>query len=85
MKSETDRRFWHCFRSLPTEVQRTAREKYRLWLADPSHPSLQYKQLLPPLVSVRINRSYRAVGRRDGDTVLWFWIGKHSEYEQVIA
>jgi len=31
---------------------------------------------------VRITRGYRALGILEGDTVTWFWIGSHKDYER---
>jgi len=39
----TTRRFWQCYNALPDSVQRTADECYELLKADPSHPSLHFK------------------------------------------
>jgi len=41
------------------------------------HPTL-------PVYSARVNREYRAVGVRDGDEMVWFWIGGHTEYDQLL-
>jgi hypothetical protein len=27
---------------------------------------------------------YRAVGVVDGDTVIWFWIGSHADYDKLL-
>jgi hypothetical protein len=51
---------------------------------DPFHPSLHFKELVPDLWSVRINIAYRALARRRGDVVVWFWIGTHEQYERLI-
>lgn len=55
--------------------------------ADPYHPSLQFKRVhtYDPIVSVRIALGWRAVGIREQKTVVWFWIGTHSEYDKVIS
>lgn len=37
----------------------------------------------PRLWSVRITSSYRAVGVRDGEEIIWFWIGSHKEFDQA--
>ena len=37
-----------------------------------------------PVYSVRIGDDYRALGLLHGDTVTWFWIGTHDEYEQIL-
>ena len=38
-----------------------------------------------PICSVRIAIGVRALGIRDGDTVIWFWIGSHSDYDGLIS
>ena len=35
--------------------------------------------------SVRITRSYRALGIMDTNVVTWFWIGNHDEYERYFG
>jgi hypothetical protein len=35
--------------------------------------------------SVRINLQYRALGRRRGELIVWFWIGTHDEYDKLIS
>ena len=35
--------------------------------------------------SVRVTKSYRAVGVLEGDTVTWFWIGSHDKYEKFFS
>jgi hypothetical protein len=40
---------------------------------------------IPPLYSVRVGISYRAVGVRDGAAIVWYWIGSHASYEQLLA
>jgi hypothetical protein len=60
-----------------------AREKYQLWEQDCFHPSLRFKPLKDDVWSVRINQNYRALGRRDGGLIVWFWIGTHAEYDKL--
>lgn len=78
--------FVTCFRRLPSEVQKLARKNYRLWRRDPAHPSLRYKRVhvREQIYSVRVGRGYRALGLVEGDTITWFWIGTHAEYEQLL-
>ena len=85
MNSKTSAEFWDCFDRLPAAIKRLARQKYQIWVADPFHPSLHFKELFQNLWSVRINAQYRALGRRRGDLIVWFWIGTHTEYESIIA
>lgn len=85
MNPKTHRDFWSCYVRLPAGIQTAAREKFRLWRRDPFHPSLHFKELAPGLWSVRIGPQYRALARRRrGETVVWFWIGTHAEYDRLI-
>jgi hypothetical protein len=85
--SRTTGRFWDAYAALPAEVRRHARAAYRLFSANPEHPSLRFKKVHPsrPIYSVRITRDHRAVGLRDGADMLWFWIGSHEEYERLLS
>jgi hypothetical protein len=33
---------------------------------------------------VRVTKGYRALGLRQGETIVWFWIGSHAEYERLL-
>jgi hypothetical protein len=87
MNSRTTRRFRQLFAALPAHVQRQARDAYRLFRQNPSHPGLHFKQVHPdpPMYSARVGISYRAVGARVGDTMVWFWIGSHAEYDLLLT
>jgi hypothetical protein len=65
-------------------IQQQAREKFHLWQAEPFHPSLHFNELVGDVWSVRINQNYRALGRRRGNLIVWFWIGTHTEYDQPL-
>ncbi len=86
MKARTTRSFWKHYWNLPPVIRHRAQQAYELWRADPSHPSLFFKRVKEsqPLYSVRIGLSYRALGLRKGDTLTWFWIGTHTEYDKLI-
>ena len=86
MRSRTTRGFRDRLRALPESVQRAAREAYRRFQVDPWHNSLQFKRVHPRLsiYSVRIAKHYRAVGKRDDEGMLWFWIGSHADYDQML-
>jgi hypothetical protein len=68
---------------LPEAVRQLAVKNYRLWLKEPWHPSLHFKQI-GEYWTVRVGLSYRAIGRvRDG-RLYWFWIGHHKEYDRLV-
>ena len=83
MKSSTTPKFWKAYALLPAEVQRAARKQYRLWLQNPRHPSVQFKPI-GELWSARVTQEYRALALTEGDTYHWFWIGTHTEYDQIL-
>lgn len=87
MKSHTTERFRKMLQQLPEQTKRQAREAYKLFQQNPYHPSLRFKQIHPtkPIYSVRISRDFRAVGARDEDEIVWFWIGSHTDYDKLIA
>jgi hypothetical protein len=71
---------------LPEAVRDQASRAYALWRADPYHASLQFKRVSAnqPIYSARVGLGYRALGLWDGDTVTWFWIGPHAEYDDFL-
>ena len=72
---------------LPDPVRQQASRAYALWRADVHHPRLQYKRVSQrqPIYSVRVGLGHRALGLWEGDTVTWFWIGSHAEYDTLLA
>jgi len=87
LRSRTTRRFRKAFSRLPEPVKQRAREAYRRFAENPDHPGLRFKRVYPtePIYSVRISRDYRAVGVREDDTMIWFWIGSHADYDDLIS
>ncbi len=87
MKSATLPSFWAVYAALDDGVKRRARKAYRLWAQNPFHPSLRFKCInqKESLWSVRITDGYRAIGVLQNDTVTWFWIGNHDDYEQFFG
>lgn len=87
LTSHRDEEFVRRFLELPPSVKRQARAAYRHFAQDPDYPGLQFKRLRTrrPAYSVRINDNYRAVGLREGDTIHWFWIGTHADYDRLLS
>ena len=86
MNSRTTDRFRRALGRLPGPIQARARRAYRLFLSDPSHSSLRFKLVHEkrPIYSVRIGLGYRALGVRDRDEIIWFWIGSHADYDLLL-
>lgn len=87
MKSATLPSFWTAYQTLDEPVKRAARKAYRLWAENPFHPSLHFKCINQEedIWGVRVTLGYRAVGVLEGDTVTWFWVGSHNEYERFFS
>jgi len=86
MKSSTTAQFWKLYGKLPQKIRYRADRAYNLWRLNLYAPVLHYKRvgLRRPVYSVRIDKGYRSLGLRDEDTILWFWIGTHDEYERLL-
>jgi hypothetical protein len=84
--SRTTADFRRDFAALPDAVKQQARQAYRLFAANPNHPSLKFKKLPPheDLWSARVSNNYRAIGRWRGDVILWFFIGSHADYDKLL-
>lgn len=87
MNSATLPSFWELYRKLDRNLKSRVRKAYRLWSQDPFHPSLRFKCINREenIWSVRLTLGYRALGILDGDTVTWFWLGSHDEYERFFG
>ena len=87
MNSCTLPSFWEAYQHLEKDIKQRARKAYRLWETNPFHPSLHFKCINreEDIWSVRISLCCRAVGVLEGDTVTWFWIGLHNDYEQFFG
>ncbi len=86
MRARATDKFWKLYAELPREVQQQARKAYLLWKTNPRHPSLRFKRVddEQPIYSARVSGDYRVLGILEGDTVIWFWIGDHEEYDRLL-
>ncbi len=84
MNSYTEDGFWKLFKNLNPELKKRAEKVFSLWMNNPFHTSLQFKCINSneDIWSVRISRKYRALGILKDNSVTWFWIGKHDDYEK---
>ncbi|MAT70820.1 MAG: hypothetical protein CMJ58_14995 [Planctomycetaceae bacterium] len=86
MTSHTTAGFRAALAKLPRPIQARARVAYRHFISDPSHNSLQFKKVhtSQAVYSARVTDDYRALAVVEGDDVVWFWIGKHADYERLL-
>jgi len=86
MNSRVTDDFLARFAGLPDTVKAQARKSDPSWKSDPSHPSLHFKRIHnhEAMYSVRVGKGWRALGLRNRDTMHWFWIGSHAEYDRLV-
>lgn len=84
MNSSTTPDFWESYSLLSSATKEKARRAYHLWRRNPRHPSLRFKKV-GTVWSISIGPDHRALGLMEGDTLHWFWIGDHDEYERQIG
>ena len=86
MISRVNDDFRDCFYHLPKAIQSSARKAYRLWQQNSAHPGLQFKRIhgSEPLYSVRVALGWHALGLLDANTITWFWIGSHADYDRLV-
>jgi hypothetical protein len=74
------------FAALPDAVKAQARKAHKLWRQNPAHPGLQFKRVhsREPVHSARVSIGWRVLGLLEGDTIYWFWVGSHAEYDRLL-
>lgn len=75
--------FWYCYRQLPIDVRDLADKCFSILRNDSRHPSLRL-QKIGRFWSARVGLHYRALARDRPEGLVWFWIGHHSEYDQIL-
>ena len=75
--------FWALHNQLPASVRNLADKSFAILKTDPRHPSLHFKKA-GRYWSARVGLHYRVIGVDLGEGVLWFWIGSHSEYDDIV-
>ncbi|WP_246642722.1 ParE family toxin-like protein [Rhizobium croatiense] len=83
MKHHATPSFWEAYDGLPVQIRKLADENFDLLKQDPRHPSLHFKRV-GRFWSARVGTSWRALAVRDGDDVIWFWIGSHADYDKLL-
>lgn len=86
MKHHATDTFWTCYAALPSHIREQADRNFALLKANPAHPSLQLKPVVR-FWSARVGLSWRALAVRDAetDTLVWFWIGSHADYDRLVG
>lgn len=80
--------FWRAYQALPLAIRNRADKQFALLKNNPQHPSLQFKKVGEShgqeVWSARVTLNYRTLAVRRPGGFLWFWIGDHESYEELI-
>ena len=76
--------FWACYAKLPGDIKELADKNFGILKNNPKHPSLHLKKV-GKYWSARIGIKYRALAIEDQENLIWFWIGVHGEYDEIIS
>lgn len=76
--------FWDWYNRLPISVRQLADKCYLLMKQDPQHPSICLKKV-GQYYAARVGLHYRALAVETPDGLIWFWVGSHAEYDQIIG
>jgi len=75
--------FWFHYRQLPDHIRALADKNFELLRNDPRHPSLHLKKI-GIFWSARVGLQYRALAKDRKEGLVWFWIGRHDRYEEIL-
>ena len=76
--------FWFHYRQLPDEIRILADKNFELLRTNPRHPSLRLKKI-GIFWSARVGLRYRSLAKERAEGLVWFWIGPHDRYDQLIV
>jgi hypothetical protein len=77
-------RFWKHYHQLSDDVQALADRCFHLLRQNPRHPSLHFKRV-GRFYSARVGLHHRALAVEAESTMVWYWIGSHAEYDQLLG
>ena len=89
MQHQAANGFWTQYHALSPEIRARADKQFALLKKNPHHRSLQFKKLGErrgqEIWSARVTLKYRALAIKRKHGYLWFWIGDHEAYDQLIS
>jgi len=79
MKHVAIEQFSELYGQLPLPVRKHADHNFSVIKEYPNHPLLRLLKI-DGLWSMRVGSRHRALAIEEGDTIVWFWIGKYKHY-----
>ena len=83
MKHVASPSFWKGYYKLAKDVRVLADQKFILLKTNPRHPSLHFKKI-EKYRSVRVSIKHRALAIEHESKLIWFWIGTHADYDEIL-
>ncbi len=83
MNHQATAEFRSSYDSLPESVRSLADADFELLKANPRHPSLHLKESVDSGLSAWACVT-GSLAVRDSETLLWFWIGTHGQYDKIV-
>ena len=81
-------KFWFHYRQLDADVRGLADKSFQLLKVDPTHRSLRFKKIghFRPLPGSANRIAISGGGERASGRIglVWFWIGPHDEYDNLL-
>jgi len=75
--------FWFHYRQLPESIRILADKNFALLKDNPRHLSLRLKKV-GVFWSARIGLRHRTLAKEYTEGLVWFWIGSHDRYEELL-
>jgi len=89
MEHRATEAFWRVYEELTAEIRSRANKQFALLKSNPQHRSLQFKKIGEShgreVWSARVTLNFRALALKRDYGFLWFWIGDHERYEEMIS
>jgi hypothetical protein len=86
VRSRTTVSFRRAYSQLPQNIQRRAQEAYRLFEENRRTQDFGSRRSTKRDPYIPLDTlTYRALGIREGDQIIWFWIGTHGDYERLLG
>lgn len=79
MRHVTVEQFTELSSHLPVKVRKLAEHNFSVIKDYPNHPLLRMLKA-DGIWSMRVGSTYRALAVEEGETIIWFWIGKYKHY-----
>jgi hypothetical protein len=72
---------------LPEALQAVVWKRLQKWCKDPWNPELEYQVFSKEadVWSTKVATDYYVLGRNFAGMIIWFWIGSHADYDNLLA